>query len=367
MKIAYLSGAYKNAGDFLIEKRAIELIRHVYPEAEITRFLRNEIKVNTASINNCDAAVIGGGPVFKTSLVTYMPLEIYVQEIRIPTMILGGGWYGSNGSSHAVQQYKFDGPTRAFLEKIYADGFGFSCRDLHTVNVLRENGFPRTVMTGCPAWYDVRYVDNIAFKNDVPEIKTIFVSDPAKLSNLKGAVELVDYLRERYPQAEIKFVFHRGTGQDRFTSGKSAAARQQTVLALQSRGVHTEDISYGADGFSLYDKCDLHVGYRVHAHIYNLSIRNRSVLIEEDGRGAGVNETLGLPSIRAYDDTVNFSGSCFDRAVRKIGGRPNTSMISELDSYLTLLEDADYAYLLNAFQLQRQFLRRMTDYLRQLC
>ena len=64
-------------------------------------------------------------------------------------------------------------------------------------------------------------------------------------------------------------------------------------------------------------KCDLHIGFRVHAHIYNLSKRNRSILLEEDGRGAGVNQSLGLSNIRVYDEVRQYKGDI----VRKIQNR----------------------------------------------
>lgn len=57
------------------------------------------------------------------------------------------------------------------------------------------------------------------------------------------------------------------------------------------------DISGSADGFLIYDNCDLHVGFRVHAHIYNLSKRNKTLLLNEDFRGFAVNETLGFYQI----------------------------------------------------------------------
>ena len=48
----------------------------------------------------------------------------------------------------------------------------------------------------------------------------------------------------------------------------------------------------------------MHVGYRVHAHIYNLSRRGTSILIEEDARGAGVNDALNLRHICAFKKKV---------------------------------------------------------------
>ena len=368
MKIAYLSGAYKNSGDFLIEKRAVELIRHVYPEAEIVRFLRNEIADNTTAINCCDFAVIGGGPIFKQTLKGYMPLDLYCREIQRPTMILGGGWYGRNGSSFTMRGYRFDSQTKDFLKHVYASGFGFSCRDLQTLNILRANGFSRSVMTGCPAWYDTRYVGQDEFRRESEEIRKIYVSDPSKLYNLDSLLLLVDYLTERFPGAALTVLFHRGIEKDAFTSGKSASALTECVRKLEEKGVAVRDISFGAEGFSAYDDCDLHIGFRVHAHIYNLSVRNRTILLEEDGRGAGVNETLGMPSIRAYDDRTNVSNRCLNMA--RYGAvqyqKPNPSLVNELDNYLALLQSIDYAYLTNAFRLQNTCYEHMLAYLRQL-
>lgn len=366
MKIAYLSGAYKNSGDFLIEERAIALLKHVYPQCELLRILRKDVEKHIDDMNGCDAAVIGGGPIYQTSLANYMPLETYIGRVSIPTMVLGGGWYGKNGSSHEMSNYRFDAPTRRFLEKIDQAGFGFSCRDIHTVNILRENGFSNAVLTGCPAWFDLRYVDQFGFRENCGDIKTIAVSDPARLYNLDGAVEVVKYLRRKFNDAEIVFLFHRGIDLDAHTSGKSAAKLHAIADQMRAMGVGCRDISYGTEGFAQYDHCDLHVGYRVHAHIYNMSIRNRTVLIEEDGRGAGVNQTLGLPSIRAYDDGIAVSNRYADRALRMVSNRSNRSLLDELDTYINILLSNDFCYLKNAFMMQAKLFGSMKDYIGQL-
>jgi len=367
MNIAFLSGAYKNSGDYLIEKRALELIQYVYPEAVISRFLRKEVSDSYAAINANDAAVIGGGPIFQTSLTGYMPLKEYTSEVRIPTMILGGGWYGNTGSSHEMQTYRFDQQTKAFYYDLYASGYGFSCRDLHTVNILKNNGFQNVLMTGCPAWYDIRYVEKTDFRGRKQNIRSIMVSDPARICNLKSAMQLIEYLKVRFPEADLTFVFHRGIKSDSYTSDKSAAELQKYAHALKNSGVQIRDISYGAEGFSLYDDCDLHIGFRVHAHIYNLSIRNRSILIEEDGRGAGVNETLGLPSVRVYDDTINIHyNPLLQRVNRRFGRKKNHSMITELDTYLEMLQMTEFEYIANAFRIQKRYFHYMVDYLKQL-
>ena len=55
----------------------------------------------------------------------------------------------------------------------------------------------------------------------------------------------------------------------------------------------------------LYSNCDLHIGYRVHAHVFMTSIKKPSILIKEDGRGEGMSEVI--------------EGKCFDN---KLGQKP---------------------------------------------
>ena len=42
-----------------------------------------------------------------------------------------------------------------------------------------------------------------------------------------------------------------------------------------------------------YNQVDLHIGYRVHAHIYMSSINKLSILISEDGRGKAQRDAIG--------------------------------------------------------------------------
>jgi polysaccharide pyruvyl transferase WcaK-like protein len=65
------------------------------------------------------------------------------------------------------------------------------------------------------------------------------------------------------------------------------------------------DASRDLDALELYGQVDLHVGYRVHAHLCALSRRRPSLLIAEDGRGRGQAVTLADPhDLRAGADSL---------------------------------------------------------------
>jgi hypothetical protein len=73
------------------------------------------------------------------------------------------------------------------------------------------------------------------------------------------------------------------------------------TLWLEENGIDFKDIS-GSESALIqsYTACDLHVGYRVHAHIFCSSISRPSVLLSEDGRGVALKEVVGGLSFKAY-------------------------------------------------------------------
>ena len=164
--------------------------------------------------------------------------------------------------------------------------------DIYSYRFLRHQGFS-AIMTGCPAWYDLNNInvtDVSSFKSQ--GFSNICVSEPAKDVNLPLLLGLLGHLRDKYPSADITLVNHREVKQ----------VVQSALSEIQEKqGIQFVNISGSVDGFSVYDKCDLHVGFRVHAHIYNLSKRNQSILFSEDIRGAGVNQTLGLENMTAEE------------------------------------------------------------------
>lgn len=351
MRISLLSGAYINAGDFLIEKRTLEILKYVYPDADIHKYLRNTISQNLEEIIQSDAVVFGGGPLYMNDLDGYLPLQTCIEKMDAPIFIIGGGWYGQSGANGHVHSYSFTDRTAAFLHKVSRNG-GLGCRDLLTYQILSEKKFQNVFLTGCPAWYDIKKVeDTVCRSKAIPE--KIVVSDPAQRVNNQGCLRIIDYLKDKYPNAALYFVFHRGTEE-----------KTELLNGLKTKGINILDIAGDNEGFKVYDDCDLHVGYRVHAHIYNLSIRNKSILIEEDGRGGGMNQILGLPGIKAYNDSFQNKNLFIHKAYKRTPFYQNQFITSELDSYLKAMDETNNQYLTNAFQLQKAYFSSMIKFVK---
>lgn len=352
MKFSILSGAYVNAGDFLIVDRSIQLLKHFYKDCEIQTYERRlSLEQDIEEINKSDALILAGGPAYlPEAYPETIPLVDDLDKIKVKIVTLGLGWYGDNTTDQYIyQDYKFNDSTKRLLERLSRDNRNLSCRDWYSTRALKANGFSNTIMTGCPAWYDLNYIDSCEIRKEVNiPFKKICVSDPANTSNAIQVIKLIRYLKEKFKDAEIIFVFHR---RDRSKMQNSEKTYDMIKNEMDKLGIKTVDISGSAKAFSVYDDCDLHIGFRVHAHIYNLSHRNISLLIEEDGRGAGVNQALGLNSIKAYKEKNQFHS----RLMRIINNfiekdkEKNEYLIMNVDDQFNMLFNNDFLQYKTAF------------------
>lgn len=347
MKIALMHGAKINAGDFLIKKRSIELLRYCYPQCEITEVYRNEnLGLHVDEINDQDILIIAGGPGYQNRFYGDSEISLHgdLNKIKVPIMMMGMGWWGLSGDPSIVYTMQFSEKMQSLLTRVSKDTNILGCRDFYSANVLRNNGFGSALMTGCPAWYDIGKVRQVSYTGKaLTEVKKICISDCGNIENLDQTFQVAEFLRDFFPNAEIVYVCHRGIPE--------MEPSMESILA--GRGIRLVDISGSAEGFSVYDDCDLHVGFRVHAHIYALSQRKLSVLIEEDSRGEGVNDALGLHHIRA--NMLTRMNDTWQLQLQR-------NVCLELEDYLLNLAANRYAPIEGAFRMMNSYFDRMLDH-----
>lgn len=296
MKIALMSGAYVNAGDFLIEQRCRELLETNIDNAQIDVFKRNvSYDDRIECLNSYDLIVFGGGPGFQARIYPdKIPFVSNLQDIRARMAVLGWGWKGrSGGSAHIYKKNIFTKDMIRFISHISGQSQHIGCRDWCTVQMLKAQGFENAVMTGCPAWYCMDTIEDLGTQHKKLlncEKPKIIISDAAFPQNVIYMEMLLRTIREIYPHAYMKVLLHRGITKQ---NQRCLNDKLKEVLEFE-----TDDISGGgAEIFRQYDACDLHIGFRVHAHIYCLSRGIPSVLINEDARGFGVNDALGIRNL----------------------------------------------------------------------
>lgn len=378
MNISLLTGAYKNAGDFLIVDRSKKLLRYVYPDCNIVEYERRKhLNDYLETINRSDCLILAGGPAYQRNIYPQsIPLVDDLSLIKVPIFGIGLGWKGETNSNTVLYNYHFSEKTLSLLQRMQKDGVALPCRDWYSVRALRNNGFQNVVMTGCPAWYNIECLNNYnteeSEKREERKVETIAISDPAFPCNFGLVPVVLEELNKRYPQSKKYFIFHRGFGVDKDTPDKLGVLQQNLCdkIANDYPNVEIIDASRGIGKLSIYDNCDLHVGFRVHAHIYNLSQANHFLLIEEDARGAGVNEIFGLPSVKTYND-YRIAPSIVDIVMkRKVDSNSNLFFKNNLSDMLDRYEaikDFQYNHIMNFiksyFEVCVNYIRLMKEHI----
>ena len=365
MRVALLSGAYKNAGDFLIERRCRQLLEYVYPGCETIALSRKTPLIDRlAEINETDAVVLSGGPALLSNIYpNKIPLVPDLTSIRPPIFAMALGIMLS-GSARILQKYEFSETTRRLWQRICSDGYSIGCRDNNSADLMRRSGYQAT-MTGCAAWFDIPNVSQKTLQSH--GYKKIVVSDPALMSNHRLVVPLLRYLLKNATNADILFVFHRGTKSDSETGLMQATRLANLEAQVQELGITCKDIAYSADGFEVYDDCDLHVGFRVHAHIYTLSKRRQSILISEDLRGSSFNQTVGLPYIESHDERYTQVSNRYARGMfSSIADVSNPFLLQELDNVFELIETTKGRVFEWAFERMEFYFQDMIEHIRTL-
>lgn len=297
--IVILTGAKKNVGDFLIGDRAKKLLREFVDAdiVELDRFqnLENHLEI----INKSKALILCGGPAYAKDIYKGIyPLVDDLEKIKVPIIPFGLGWSGQPFGN--PEAFKFQEDSLTFLKKVHQTILFSSCRDVLTQNILSRTGFKNVIMTGCPVWYDLEFIGKPFLK--ASSIKKIVFTTAASSKFIFQTLKLLKEIRKRFPMAQIYFSYHRGILPSFSTGLKRGFAYSLLALMAKAYNVKVLDVSDDLSKIDFYKDCDLHIGYRVHAHLYFLSKRIPSMLINEDGRGLGMVQSMNLPIFNADDD-----------------------------------------------------------------
>lgn len=313
-----LTGAKKNIGDFLITYRCERLLEKFQPDVELVKLPHwQQLDKYLDLINNSKGIIIFGGPGYQKNMYPGVyKLTRNLDDIKVPIIPLGLGWKGIPGDFETLQNYRFNDTSLKLLTKMVQNKRQISCRDYYTAQALRNNGIEAVSMTGCPVWYNLSYIGEEMTQTS--NIKKI-VYTPAQMKEFASqSIDIMKVLKELFPKAEIYCSFHRGIGtKDEFTPDWDVENTQVLAKKATELGLIAVDTAFDLSKIDFYEECDLHVGYRVHAHINFLSMRKPSLLIHEDGRGCGVSEALNINGVDAFERKR--SSTPFDRTPKVRG------------------------------------------------
>ena len=305
-----LTGSKNNAGDYLIKYRAKQLFSELRPDRKIIDMNGWE-RLNTeklAIINQSKALILMGGP----ALVEKMVPKVYalthnLEDIKVPIIMMGIGWKSKKGNWEDTYSYPLNKKTLCLLTKINNSGYLSSVRDYHTLNAIRFNGFNKFLMTGCPAYYDKDFINKKLHFKEINKVAfslgVAFLESHSMQSLMK---ENILACKAKFLNKEFEVVFHHSLDREKFrldykSSPRHVIKHNKFAEWLESEGIRYVDISGSAENLiNYYSNVDLHIGFRVHAHIFMNSISRKSILVSEDGRAKGVKGVIGGVVLDGY-------------------------------------------------------------------
>jgi len=375
-----LTGGKNNAGDFLIKYRAFKLFETLRADRNIIDYNEWEaiddekLKV----INSSKALILLGGP----GVLPYMypniyPLRENLEDIKVPIVMMGLGWKDAQGDWINTYKIKFSEKTKQLLNKINNSGYFSSVRDYHTLNTLQINGYKNILMTGCPAYYDLDFIDKgfeppknikrVAFSLGVSFVQSAVMEQQMK--------EVILILKDKFRKEQFQVVFHHSISKEKLntayknSSDKHFLKHSEFTNWLEMNSVEYVDISGSANNLiKYYSNIDLHIGYRVHAHIFMNSISKYSVLISEDGRAKAVRDVIQGLVINGY---VGRRDRFMDRVIHKIISRYDRFLVNEylINELVNNLEYEEKIYfnriknsrksIDNNFNIMKQFIKQL--------
>jgi hypothetical protein len=303
--IVTITGAFKNAGDYLIGDRARKLLA-ANTDAKIVDLNRRAIRDHHYEVlSSARAVLLTGGPAYRSNIYPNI-YKLDLSRVQAPVLAYGLGWRGELGQ--LAKDFRFEPAAADFVESIHANKNLFSsARDHLTVEMLNAQGIKNVAMTGCPTWYDYDYLWHDYEFN--PNVKKLVFSMPAQIQPM--VPHLIADLSKRFPKAKKYLSFQAGYQFDHAKEKRDWHIRMLAkAIAAGFRPVSFES------NFEKFEKVmssiDLHVGYRVHSHIFSVSQRKTSLLIAEDSRGIGQVEALGSTALPA-DGSIQSATEALDK------------------------------------------------------
>jgi len=307
-----LVGYQNNAGDRLIGQKGKEIIEDTL-DCKVILVNRFQTKNDDfyLMINQSDGLILLGGPSLRGDFLKAI-YGINLYKIKTKVTALGIGWKSLSGSIFDTFTYEKIGNLKD-LNKV-----SFSVRDYYSKYALNIQGLEEVTLTGCPALFSsyngIQPKFPRTIKNVVFSVGVEFSKSKSLRYQTYSLIKLLNY------EFNIIVAFHHGIGKN-YESAKNFNKRlykSNLSLAkyLEKNEIKFSDISDTTEKFeNIYSETDFHIGYRVHAHIYSMSINKPSILICEDGRGKSLKETVsGL----YFDAFYEFKKSLFSKISNKL-------------------------------------------------
>jgi hypothetical protein len=280
-----------NVGDQLITDAAINLIDNICGTIDVnTHFRHEDFTSRLDYLNSAKGIILFGFPILPSDVrPTYYRIAEDLDDVEPPILPIGAAYNFYPGDKRGLKNQYFEESTKSFLNEIVDNcpNGKFPVRTEWVGKILQQNGY-QTELIGDPAWYDPKKLGEEFHRPK--RIEQLVFTTPHRKIYLDQAQRMLDKLTAKFPDAERIVSLH---------SVPNAIDRRLWERAKKD-GWKLQYASHDTSNLEFYRDSDLHVGYRKHGHLAHLRWRRPSVVLAEDSRAQGLNETFGTGGFAAF-------------------------------------------------------------------
>lgn len=377
-----LTGGKNNAGDFLIKHRAKKLFQELRKDRQLVDYdaWKELTDEQLDVINQSKALILTGGPSLQFGMYPNIyKLRNNLDEIKVPIVTMGIGWKSISGNWSDTYEYPLNEESKKLLNRIKDSGLLNSVRDYHTLNTLSFKDVNNVLMTGCPAYYELTHIGKPIEINPIQKVAfSLGVAMIHSKSMEENTKRIILSLKNRYKDIDFEVVFHHSLNEKSINNvytGMSHHLKKHMEFAewLNANSITYVDISGSAENLiSYYEHVDIHIGFRVHAHIFMNSISKRSILLAEDGRGKATFNVIGGNVIDSYHKFLTTEIGLLDKVRSKLKIKlidryiANKNMVDEIASTISYIHTSDCQSLRNSrvvidqnFEVMKRFINQL--------
>ncbi|MBW4644613.1 MAG: polysaccharide pyruvyl transferase family protein [Goleter apudmare HA4340-LM2] len=293
-----------NIGDgFILKSITNLLLPHQCQYTYTSRKLLVDDEID--KINSTKALILAGANQLNDNftILPGMNLDI-LEQIKVPIVPFGIGVHGVKKYNRGMSDL-----TKEILKYIHQRIKFSAWRCPLTIEYLTHH-LPELraqfLLTGCPVMYDEKILSHSSEFSD--DVKTVVVTVTERHDFWERETQTIDFVSENYRSAQKVLSLHQdflelqNVQVTKFWKSLQIKILKQyepTPFSLREyakhRGFQIFNPQSVDDFLSFYKNCDLHIGSRLHAHLYFLSQSKKSLLTYVDERCVGFAQLLDFP------------------------------------------------------------------------
>lgn len=294
-----ISNKKVNLGDGFI----LSAVKRMLPFSSLKYAFSTKQELTDAEIlkiNQGKALIIAGANQLKDtySLWPNFSFRIY-NKISVPIIPLGVGYKGGIGNADIKEMSKL---TKKIIIEIHKNIAYSSWRCYRTTKYLKKFApelSEKILMTGCPVIYGHNLLKGGKFST---AHKNIVYTPTERGEWKKREYATLNFILKNFKNSNITMVLHQDFSKISLRDSFYCLKGNMTLPKIfhsyaRKRGVKIVIPKTIKEGEGIYNECDLHIGSRLHAHLYSLSLCKRSFLTYVDERAESFAEYLNFPIV----------------------------------------------------------------------